>query len=137
MRTKGAFWEVFEEGEDLDDFVADRGVFVGGSERKAAVASHDRGDPIARERCEIGLPPHDAVEMGVALDEAGRHIAAAGIEDPLAVLGCEIGSYFCNVAITKADVGTETWRSGSIDDGPPSDQLIRCAHALSYWTDVS
>ena len=66
---------------------------VGGAhrrERQRAVAGDDRGHAVLRHRVDQRVPPHRRVVVRVAVDEPGRDVRAAGVDDRLAV-GCEPG----------------------------------------------
>ena len=122
MRRERTFREVLEEREDLHDLAAHRGIGVNGREREAAVAHHHRGDAVAGQRLEIGLPPHDAVEVRVALDEAGRDDAAARVDDALAGERRERGRHLADEATRDAHVGATCGRPGAVDDETVADQ---------------
>ena len=49
-------------------------------ERHAAVAEHDRRDAVPARRRRVGIPRELRVEVGVDVDEAGRHDRAVGVD---------------------------------------------------------
>ena len=94
--------DVLDEREQFDD-----GVAVGGAQRRQAETAvrHDqRGAPVRGHRVAVGIPPHRGVEVGVRLDQPGRHVGAPGVDDALAV-GREVGADLGDQAVVHTHVG--------------------------------
>ena len=78
---------------------------MGRGQDEAAVPADDRRDAVARERGQVGLPPHDTVEMGMALDEARRDMTSFRIENSFPGPGLEGGRDLGDDAAADQHVG--------------------------------
>ena len=74
------------------------------------------------DRREIRVPADLRIEVGVQIDEAGRHDVALGVDLALAL--CRDLADFGDPAIGDSDVPVERFCAGSVDDGSTTDHDV-------------
>jgi len=123
------FRDVFKEGEDTDHLAARGFVVRYGRDGEAAVAHDHRRDAVAGQGVELFIPPHGAIEVGVAFNKTGADIAAGGVHHRLIGGGRQPRRHFGNYAVVHADVGREASCTCTVDDGTVSNQCF--AHRVT------
>ena len=102
-------------------------------EADAAVAHHHTGDTVPAARCGQRIPRQLGIEMGVDVDEAGRHQAPVGIDlttrRHLDAPVVEVDD-LADPVTGDAHVGPPGWRARSVDDGAAANDDV-VLHAAS------
>jgi hypothetical protein len=114
-----------DPSEELDE---PRGVAgLEGGHGEAAVAGHDRGDPVVAARRAVGLEGELRVVVGVRVDDARRHDPAGGVDHPhpLARLDEPDGG---DAPIDDADVGGAARQPGAVDHCAVGDHQVIARH---------
>ena len=101
---------------------------VGGRNGEAAVAGHDRRDPVETRRGERGVPEDLGVVVGVDVDEPRGDDALAGVERAVTLqVAAELG----DAPVGDADVGAHSGRSAPVDDRTATDDEL--IHVTTPW----
>ena len=101
----------FDAHEALDD-----GVFDARPDRRqgqAAVAHHHRGHAMLRLAGAVGIPEHLRVEMGMMIDETGRHGQAGGVDGFRGAVFKP--AHFDDLAVLDADIGHVRRQTGTVN----------------------
>ncbi len=100
-------------------------------ERERAIADEHRGDAVLRHGVATGIPEERGVEVGVRIDEAGRHRRATRVELLLVGPGSESRTDLGDHPVGDADVLAARGRTRAVDHLTPADEETghRCVHA--------
>ena len=80
----------------------------------------------ARQRA-VRVPEDLGVVVGVQVDEAGRHVHAAGVDDAVRV-GCVDPTDGGDPAVADRHVGADAWRTGTVEDEAVLDHDVVAGH---------
>ena len=101
---------------------------LAGRERHAAVAQQRGGHAVPADRCAVGVPADLRVEMGVDVDEAGRHGRALRVD--LAVSPAVDLAHRGDDAVFDAQIAGAAFTAAAVNDGSTANHEV-IGHGLS------